>query len=152
MWTCVRRGEAACERRIETEPPMVSRGAQDKDDFPPASLSSRQALPDQKAPNAGTLPIRQDRDRSESQSPKLGRHSRKHDMSDDNVIIDRNQRYLGVALGSQLIDQLGFRRHWEGCFDDRADGRTVSQLFGTNDHAGTLSNPQARRHRPPPGK
>jgi hypothetical protein len=25
-------------------------------------------------------------------------------------------------------------------------------LFGTNDHAGTLSNPQARRHRPPPGK
>ena len=73
-------------------------------------------------------------------------------MSDDNVIIDRNQRYLGVALGSQLIDQLGFRRHWEGCFDDRADGRTVSRLFGTNDHDGTLSNPQARRHRPPPGK
>jgi hypothetical protein len=56
------------------------------------------------------------------------------------------------GLCSQLIDQLGFRRHWEGCFDDRADGRTVSRLFGTNDHAGTLSNPQARRHRPPPGK
>jgi hypothetical protein len=61
-------------------------------------------------------------------------------MSDDNVIIDRNQRYLDVALGSQLIDQLGFRRRWEGCFDDRADGRTISRFFGTNDHAGTLPN------------
>jgi hypothetical protein len=41
------------------------------------------------------------------------------------VAAPRNQRYLGVALGSQPIDQLGFRRHREGCFDDPADGRTV---------------------------
>jgi len=43
-------------------------------------------------------------------------------MPDDDIVINRNKRYLGVAVGSQLIDQLGFRRRWESCFDDRADG------------------------------
>jgi hypothetical protein len=43
------------------------------------------------------------------------------------VAAPRNQRYLYVALGSQLIDQFGFRRHREGRFDDHADSRTVSQ-------------------------
>jgi hypothetical protein len=36
---------------------------------------------------------------------------------------------------------LGLRWGWEGCFDNRADGRTISRFFGTNDHVGTLPYP-----------
>lgn len=44
-------------------------------------------------------------------------------MPNDRAVIDRNQRYLGVAIGSQPIDQLSICRRREGCFDDGADGR-----------------------------
>jgi hypothetical protein len=142
MGSGVRRNAAACSRRIETKPPIVIWIAEDKDDFPPVCLGLRQALADQKIADSSPLPSRQDRHRPESQSAESGRHSRKHDVSDDPAIIDRDQRYFGIAVGSQLIDQLSFRPRREGCFNNRADGRIISRLFGTNDHAGMLSNPE----------
>ncbi len=35
-------------------------------------------------------------------------------MPDDNLAINSDQRYFGVAIGSQPVDQLGFRRGREG--------------------------------------
>ncbi|MGB8843416.1 MAG: hypothetical protein WCC64_20365 [Aliidongia sp.] len=62
-------------------------------------------------------------------------------MPDDNIVIDRNKRNRGVTIGSQLIDQSSFCRRWEGCVDNRVDGRAISRFFRTNDHVGTLSYP-----------
>lgn len=56
-------------------------------------------------------------------------------MAHDDAVFDRNQRYLSIAVGSQLIDQPGFRWRWECCFDNGTDGGMIGRFFGTDDHA-----------------
>src|ERR1051325_1722066 len=131
----VRGLEVRHERRRETESRIVAGVADDDDGRPAGGAAFFDAAHDQRGSDAAALTIGTNADRRERRDGDrraiaVNPHAAEQGMSDELIVLDRDDRRNADGVVSKAIDQVCFSGSAKRILHDAAHPREIGQTFG----------------------